>query len=66
MPMQPKAEQVIENVITRRHSLKQLLNSSRIAGLHSGIPFSVITITVAKPTAAEHTMQPASIRENSC
>jgi hypothetical protein len=25
----------------------------------------VITITAAKPTAAEHTMQPASIKENS-
>ena len=64
--MKPKAQQVIELVVTRRHLIEELLHRSGISRFHSGMPVRVITRTVARPTAAEHTMQPASIRENSC
>ena len=64
--MQAEAQPVVQTVVPRGHLIKQLLNSSGIAWLHRGMPFKAITITVASPTAAEHTMQPASISENSC
>ena len=64
--MKPKAQQVIELVVTRRHLIEELLNRCRIPWFQSGMPVRVIINTVARPTAAEHTMQPASIKENSC
>ena len=63
--MQSKAQPVIETVIRGRSVIEKLFNSLRITGFHNIKPFSAITITVANPTAAEHTKQPASISENS-
>ena len=65
LAMEPEAEPVVQPVVTRCSIVEQLFNGCRITGLQSGRSLSVITITVAIPTAAEHTMQPASISENS-
>ena len=65
LTMQAKAEPVVQPVVTGRSIVEQLFNSVSIAGFQSGKPLNVMTITVARPTAAEHTMQPASISENS-
>ncbi len=63
--MQAEAEQIVQPVVTGRSVVEQLFNSVSIARFQSGRPLNVMTITVASPTAAEHTMQPASISENS-
>ncbi len=63
--MQTQAQQIVQAVVTGCHRVEQLLDGSGITRLHKGRPFRVITMTVARPTAAEHTMHPASISENS-
>ena len=65
LTMKAEAEPVIQPVVTGCSVVEQLFNSVCITGLQSGRSPSVITMTVAMPTAAEHTMQPASINENS-
>ena len=71
MAMQAKTEQVVQAVVTGGNSVEELLNGGGISGFQrdrsqSGRPFNVITMTVARPTAAEQTMHPASMSENSC
>ena len=65
LAMEPEAEPVVQPVVTRCSIVEQLFNGCCITGFQSGRSLRVITITVAIPTAAEHTMQPASISENS-
>ena len=65
LTMKAEAEPVVQPVVTGCSVIEQLFNSVCITGLQSGRSPSVITMTVAMPTAAEHTMQPASINENS-
>ena len=65
LPVQTKAQPVIETVLGGRSVVEKLFNSFRITRFHNIKPLSAITITVASPTAAEHTKQPASISENS-
>ena len=63
--MQSKTQPVIETVVCGRSVIEELFDSLRITRFHNVKPLSAITITVASPTAAEHTKQPANISENS-